>query len=418
MDRAKTGSRLTSEPDQVRPASARPKILVLCPDLPYPIYAGGHMRMASILEAMTRFASVYVACVAAEAPETTRTWCDKLHIHLDSVAPPRSSRLQAWKERLEMLWKRDNLSHCRELQRRFDQIFAHVSPDLVWLETPYLIRYALPWKARAALVVDFWGTSEGPARIMAAASGYRKIFAGLRWWIARGGELRYVPKINDIVCVSQRDADYFQDIAPQSRVQPIPVGIIKSGTNGTLSTGAGSGKESRIMMLTGDLSFQPNVDAGSYFVNEIFPRVRGKCPAAEIHLVGKNPAPELLDLAQHPGVTVKGWVPDLGREISGAAIYVLPMRLGSGFRTKLLDVFPLGKAIVTTTVGAEGLLLKHGENCLVADSAADFADACIELLRHPDRREKLGAAARRLALEVYTQENISRLIRQTVTRAM
>ncbi|MEW6673842.1 MAG: glycosyltransferase family 4 protein [Thermodesulfobacteriota bacterium] len=418
MGEVTTGSRSARDLDKISSPSEKSKILILCPDLPYPITAGGHMRMASILEAMSRFAFLAVACVADKVPETTRKWCKHLNIDLYAAPPPIPSRLQTWKDRLRMVWKRDNFIHRPQMQHFLDRIYSKVAPDLVWLETPYLIRYALGWRERVPLVVDFWGTSEGPYRVLAAASGLHKIIPGVRWWIARGGELQYVPKIRDIVCVSQRDADYFLAISPQSRVQPIPVGIVKSDTPDMPSREIGPQRDSQIMMLTGDLSFPPNIDAGSYFVKEIFPRIREKCPAAQIHLVGRNPASELQELARYPGVTIKGWVPDLGREISGATIYVLPMRLGSGFRTKLLDVFPLGKAIVTTTVGTEGLALSHGDNCLVADTAADFAEACVELLRYPDLREKLGASARRLALEVYTQDNISRLIRQTVDRAM
>lgn len=183
-----TNHKNTCDKNQIPPKSVRSKILVLCPDLPYPIYAGGHMRMASILEAMTRFASVHVACVAAQVPKITRVWCSNLNITMDWVPPFQSTPFQVLKDRFYMLWDRDNFIYRRDFQLFFDQIFGKVEPNLVWLETPYLIRYALQWKKRAPLVVDFWGTSEGAARILARAAGYHKIKAGLQWWIARGGE--------------------------------------------------------------------------------------------------------------------------------------------------------------------------------------------------------------------------------------
>jgi glycosyltransferase involved in cell wall biosynthesis len=90
------------------------------------------------------------------------------------------------------------------------------------------------------------------------------------------------------------------------------------------------------------------------------------------------------------------------------------MRLGSGIRSKLFDVFPLGMAIVSTTVGAEGLELCHEKNCLIADSEQSFAEACIRLLKNEKERKRLGNALRRLAVETYSQDHVTRLIHKTV----
>ena len=94
------------------------------------------------------------------------------------------------------------------------------------------------------------------------------------------------------------------------------------------------------------------------------------------------------------------------------------MRLGSGIRTKLFEVFPLGKAIVTTTIGAEGIELENGKNCRIADAPAEFAGACVSLLRNADERRRLGEAGRRLASETYTQERVSRLVGETLASAL
>jgi glycosyltransferase involved in cell wall biosynthesis len=126
---------------------------------------------------------------------------------------------------------------------------------------------------------------------------------------------------------------------------------------------------------------------------------------------GRNPLPEVNALSEVAGVGVTGAVPALSDVIAKADLYVLPMRLGSGFRSKLCEVFPLEVPIVTTSVGAEGLALVHNENCLIADSAVEFARACIRLLGSHEEREQLGRNAGRLAAETYSQDTVRRQVR-------
>ena len=357
----------------------RPKILVLCPDLPLPIRAGGQMRMASFVQALAGCAKVHVACIAPEIPETTAVWANDLGITIEHFASPRIRNLQLWIQRIVMVLTECNLLHRKNEQRFFDEVFNRFDPNLVWLETPYLVRYAMPWKEDVLILVDHWGTSEGARRIFLNDRGIRRIWSWFRWRAARGGELRYAPKVKDIVCVSRLDAQYFKCMAPKTRVWPIPNGILEKEERSNQSP-LPRGQDAE-MMLTGDLSYLPNIDAAVYFVKEILPLIRCELPQAIIELVGRNPSPEVLPLGAFPGVRMSGEVPDMSEAIARTALYVLPMRLGSGIRSKLFDVFPLGKAIVSTTIGAEGLELYHNKNCLLADTPADFAKACIKLLK-------------------------------------
>jgi len=370
------------------------------------------MRMASFVQALSGFTKVHVACIAQQLPSETVLWAHDLGVTIEGFNRPLLTRSRIWRERITMLLTRCNLLHRTEEQAFFNKVFKRLSPDLIWMETPYLLRYALQWKDKIPIVVDYWGTSEGRRRILANTRGPLKIWRWWQWNEAKGGELRYAPQIRDIVCVSRLDGQYFERIAPNSRVWPIPNGIIKNSK--LFGDSINVKKDLSTMILTGDLSYLPNVDSSMYFVKEIFPLIRGECPEARIRLIGRSPGPEILALNEYPGVKVSGYVPDLAEEIAKSVLYVLPMRLGSGIRSKLFDVFPLGIPIVSTTIGAEGLELYHRENCLIADSKTDFAKACIRLLKDRKELERLGNAVRRLATETYSQDNVSLMIRRTV----
>lgn len=384
---------------------------MLTPDLPFPIRAGGQMRAASLCLPLAGCCDLHIACIAAGIPTATRDWANRLGITMEHFPAPASDATPAWYRHARSIVTRNNLRYDRREQLYFNTVLDRLQPDMVWLETPYLLRYVLAWLDETSVVVDYWGTSEGARRLFAHSRGPNKLKEWLKWWIASGSERRYARLLDDLVCVSNLDAQYFRAIAPHCRIWPIPIGIQGRPPSPADDTDR---EEPWTMIMTGDLSYQPNIDAARYFAERIFPIVRRERPEALFRVVGRNPSPAILELRGMAGIDVVGFVPDLAEEIRRCAIYVLPMRLGSGIRSKLFDVFPLGRAIVTTSVGAEGLELTHGENCLIADGEANFARCCIQLLNDHTQREKLGNEAKRLATDVYHQGKIDAAVRELV----
>ncbi len=392
--------------------SGTPRILVLAPDVPFPIRAGGQMRMASLVDALAAAGRVHLAVLAPEISRETLQWCTERGISISHRPRLRVEGLRLWRERLVMALARCNLAFRPEERDFFHGEWERFQPDLVWLETPYLVRYALAHAGGVPIIVDYWGTSEGAERDYRSAEGPRKVWEWLRWRAARGGERRFAPRLDAIVAVSETDAAYFRTLAPGVPVYAVPNGIVKKYERDYSKISVNPDQ----MIFTGDLAYRPNVDAVRFFVTEILPRIRERCPAARFKAVGRAPLPEVAALAEPGKVEIAGFVPDLAEPIVESALYVLPMRLGSGIRSKLFDVFPLGKAIVTTSVGAEGLALRDGENCRIADTPADFAAACAELLEDPAARKRLEQGARRLAEEEYSQDRIRERVADILQR--
>jgi polysaccharide biosynthesis protein PslH len=153
--------------------------------------------------------------------------------------------------------------------------------------------------------------------------------------------------------------------------------------------------EGRIV-FTGSMDWLPNEDAIVFFAEEILPRVMARVPGATLTVVGRSPSPRLTRrLAAHPAVTVTGRVEDVRPPMAAAAVYVIPLRIGGGTRIKAYEAMAMGKAVVSTPIGVEGLPVRHGEHLLEAERPEDFAAAVVELLQNPDRRSRLGQNARR-----------------------
>ena len=135
----------------------------------------------------------------------------------------------------------------------------------------------------------------------------------------------------------------------------------------------------------GLLSTVPNVDGVTHFVQDIWPRIAEAHPEARCKIIGGRPPPSLLALAG-PGVELTGFVPDLRPHLAAAAAIVVPLRLGGGTRLKIVEGMAMGKAIVSTTLGAEGIEAVPGRDILIEDQPAAFADAVNRLLAEPTWR--------------------------------
>jgi glycosyltransferase involved in cell wall biosynthesis len=141
------------------------------------------------------------------------------------------------------------------------------------------------------------------------------------------------------------------------------------------------------------MDYRPNVDAMLWFTSEIWPLVRKEFPDARLVVVGQKPHRRLQRLRKLPGVTLTGFVPDVRPYIASAHVFVVPLRMGSGTRLKVLQAMAMGKAIVSTNIGAEGLGVRSGRELLLADSPQAFTDAVVSLLKDGRLRERLGASA-------------------------
>jgi Glycosyltransferase len=157
-----------------------------------------------------------------------------------------------------------------------------------------------------------------------------------------------------------------------------------------------------VMVFSGTLDFRPNIDAIVWFIEAVLPRIHARRPDVQLLVVGRRPAPILRRLAERERLILTGEVSDVRPFLAGAAVYIVPMRIGGGIRLKVLEAFALEVPVVSTTLGVEGIAgLRDGIHCLLADTPQQFANAVVRLLDDPVFGRILGAAGRRLACAEY-----------------
>lgn len=190
------------------------------------------------------------------------------------------------------------------------------------------------------------------------------------------------------------------------RVPGLRTAIVPNGVDVEYFT-PNQGKDLPALIYTGGMNMFANRDAVLYFLKEIWPLVKAEVPDARFFAVGQDPPKELSDLADRdPQIIVTGYVNDIRPLVCDATVYVVPLRVGGGTRLKVLDAMAMGKAMVSTSIGCEGLDVSPDEHLMVADNPAQFAEKTVQLLRDQSRRATLGRAARELVERRYSWRKI------------
>ncbi len=204
--------------------------------------------------------------------------------------------------------------------------------------------------------------------------------------------LRYeraaVARFDHVIAVSEYDRDRMKEMADRARISVVPTGVDLR----QYQTAAGTSATDPIVMFLGSMDWEANVDGVTYFCREIWPLVKRAAPDARFRIVGRNPDLRVKQLASDD-IEVTGRVESVTEHLRQTAVFVVPLRIGGGTRLKIYEAMAMRKAVVSTTIGAEGLDVNHDRDILLADDPRRFADFVIGMLRDHPRRMILEAAA-------------------------
>jgi len=383
---------------------------VLTPQFPYPPHQGTTIRNYNLIAGLARQHEVHL--LSFGEPATSQgTPLDRFCRSVQVVRPPHRSMRQRVKGLL--------LSRLPDMALRLPSApfraalaatLEREKPDIVQVEGIELAQYLFqvaagrPDRGHPLLVFDdhnaeyllqqraFETDVRLPRRWVGAAYSF------VQWQRLRGYERRACRTADRVIAVSESDAGALRRLAPGLEPIVVPNGVDMEFYTAPVSPlDLLAGPAEQDVVFTGKMDFRPNVDAVLWFAQEVLPLIRHESPETRFWVVGRDPHPRLAHLQKDPAVVLTGYVQDIRSRVIGAAVYVVPLRIGGGTRLKVLEAMAMGKAIVSTTLGCEGFDLVAGQELLIANTPADFAAAVVALLRDPARRERLGRAARRFA---------------------
>lgn len=383
------------------------RVLWLTPELPSPLGAGGGIRQWHMLDRL--LAAGHEAVVVAPVHPSEREGAARLRergVDLRAYERP-ASRVR---ETLALLRRRPGLlgAALREplTAWQVDVFWTALAPlvppgpfDVVHVNHDWAadwIRRVDVGGAKRVLTLEnlTWSYYENRAKVETGARRAAFAAEARRW---RHFDLDRFTSYDALVTVSEHDAELLARETP-SRVEAIPSGVdTRALAPGPVAPGAPPA-----LIFTGTMAWPPNAEGLRWLLREVWPRVREAVPDARLLAVGGGPPEDVQRLAAADDrVELPGRVPELEPWFARASVVVVPILSGAGIRLKVLDALASGRAIVSTTMGAEGAVVADGEHLVLADEPERFAAAVVDLLRDPERAAALGAAARRLAEERY-----------------
>jgi len=209
---------------------------------------------------------------------------------------------------------------------------------------------------------------------------------------------------------SEHDRRLLHSLNPE-----LPILVVPNAIDVTAYS-ADSTEEPHTILFQGGMDWYPNRDAVEFFVHNIFHLVQRQIPGVKFVVAGRNPPEDFQNriTTANRNVEFTGTVADMRSQIAKAAVCVVPLRIGSGTRLKILESAAMAKSVVSTTIGAEGLEFRDGQEILLRDHPVEFATAIVELLRAPSRRRALGSAARARVEQTYSFECLQSSIRPVI----
>jgi glycosyltransferase involved in cell wall biosynthesis len=205
-------------------------------------------------------------------------------------------------------------------------------------------------------------------------------------------EKRALTRFHHVIAVSDHDREQMLAMDGHCSISVVPTGVDTEKFAVAPPVSADPPK----IAFVGSMDWEPNIDAAEYFCRDIWPQVLAKHPAAQFQLIGRSPHSRVQRLASE-SVVVTGTVPSVTDFLREASVVIVPLRIGGGTRLKIFEAMAMGKAVVSTTIGAEGLDVQSGQDLILADDASSFAGSILSLLQDASLRRKYEIAAAALA---------------------
>lgn len=280
--------------------------------------------------------------------------------------------------------------------------------DLIWLEHTHLLPLAEPLRRRfpgAKLVCNSHNVlstlHEAHARIMASPIARRWHLVEAR--ACREMERRGLAAMDQVFCCSEQDLGRIRELAPGARIRVWP-----NGVDPEFFAPRKPPDETPLLLLPGSMNYVPNSDGATWFAHQVLPKIRARIPSCRLRIAGRGASQTCGALAENDAaVEVLGNVPDMRPHFEQASIVIVPLRAGSGTRLKILEAMAMERPVVSTTIGAEGLLSEEEQRLLLADDEDQFAAAILDLLGDDRKRSELATEGRRFVSKRYDWNRLS-----------
>ncbi|RIK54550.1 MAG: hypothetical protein DCC59_03685 [Chloroflexi bacterium] len=387
------------------------RILLISNTFPYPPNSGFPLRVYNLLYRIAREHEVWLASFTAghEKPadiEHMREICREVVTVPFSRQGALSNLPQAARYFFKGIPPTLRAYESRQLLEKILDLISRVDFDIIQIEDSHMSFYLdhLPAAVRAKTVLTFHDVNFHKHEKMSEVEPrrVRKIRTWLHGRMMRRWEPFQAQRFGHCVAMSQSDKELLLAENPGLRIAVLP-----NGVDTRRYTPLPFPEHTNRLIYVGNMAYRPNIDAVTWFCRDIYPIIKAEYPKIEFWIVGKDPTPEVTSLAAN-GIRVTGQVDDLLPYYKDAIMCVVPLRAGGGTRLKILEAMALGRPMVSTTIGCEGIEARNGEQLFIADTPEQFARYTLELLRDKQQWLDMTRQARALLVERYDWDLVAR----------
>lgn len=381
------------------------KILHIMPYSPVPPNFGGALRTYNILQRISKHHEVTLLLFGSKQDE------QNLRNEFGGAVRNIYVMPEPWQRTYKRIAQLYSTVHIHSyfhmlavnaaMQKKINQLLSAEQYDIVQTEFSHMSNYTL--HTSAVKILDAHNVEYDNFRRMSVNDHrpLRKFHYFLEYKKLQREEINGCGKQDALFVTSERDKAVFEKDLPG-----VPKFVVPNGVDSGFFTAGDEQREPFSLVFTGMMAYVPNYDGILYFLDEIFPLILKKIPEAKIYIVGNRPPAHLTARASSK-VIVTGYVDDVRPYIRKASVYVVPLRMGSGTRLKIAEALSMKIPIVTTSIGCEGINITSGENALIADDPASFAESVISLFKNPSLQRKLTVNGYELMKTTYDWSVIS-----------
>ncbi len=384
------------------------KILLLCNKPPYPASEGGPMAMNSIITGLLD-AGHQVKVLAINSPKYNvkesdipedykqKTGIELIDVDL-SVRP-----LKALVNLLRRKSYHVERFISKDFKARLAELLSQEHFDVVQLEMLFMLPYVDTIRKHSKAMIVFRAHNV-EHKIWERIAKETKFFIK-RWYInhlartLKDYELSALETVDGIAAITRKDAAFFRKYCSKPIID-IPYGVYPEGFTPNSEI-----EDKPKFYHIGSMNWMPNVEGIRWFIEEVLPKTVEKVPTFVYHLAGRN-MPEWLTQLNNPNVDVIGEVPDAREFVANHDVAIVPLLAGSGIRIKIIESMAMGKTVITTRVGAEGILYDEEVNIIIAENKAKMVEAIRSINENPQIAVRIGQAARKLVEDNYDNRKI------------
>jgi sugar transferase (PEP-CTERM/EpsH1 system associated) len=386
-------------------------ILFITHHIPYPPIAGARLRNFHLLKRLGKEHDIWLVVLSHDEHtnpqhvDSLKKFCREVKIFYEPDQGALERPLEGVKYLLSGMPPDLRFIQSREMSNFIQQITKEIDFDAVEIVFSYMARFIedLPPELHRKTVLTFIDVLFSKYdRIYRIESRFqRKIREWLNSRMMRLWEPRYAERFGCCAMMSKTEMELLHSVNPRIRMDVVPNGV---DTKMNRPLNANGSKPS--LVFVGNMEYAANVDAMSYFMMEILPLIRKDIPETEMWMVGVNPR-DVIKAMEGNGVHVTGRVEDVRPYYQRSQVCVIPLRAGGGTRLKILESMALGRPVVSTSIGYEGIEAIEDEQILVADKPEEFAKKTVLLLRDENYRKRLVKSARELVVAKYDWDSIA-----------